>query len=185
MILLNLLLTDSQFSDIVSDWLAVHPPANQESDMFENVHPLAVILTKSLVVSNANRCSKTTHHTHYLILNIYVLSNLYMLHQISKLKWFSSCLAVVFAQSIEARCQVENKDVVGAAPIDDASTTSEWSTSLLPTNVRLISEDWLCRESHCGTTFSTIHNEARPWKQNLGLILKRTKSDLYHWHLLC
>ena len=37
---------------------------------------------------------------------------------------------VAFAQSIE----VENEDVVGAASPGDAPTTSEWSTSLLPTN---------------------------------------------------
>ena len=41
-----------------------------------------------------------------------------------------SCL--LFAQSIEARCQVENEDVVGAAPTGDAPTTSELSTILLP-----------------------------------------------------
>ena len=33
---------------------------------------------------------------------------------------------------------VENEDVVGAAPTGDAPTTSEWSTILLPTRVRLI-----------------------------------------------
>ena len=49
-------------------------------------------------------------------------------------------LAVVFAQSIEARCQVENEDVVGAAPTGDAPTTSALSTILLPTKVRLILE---------------------------------------------
>ena len=43
----------------------------------------------------------------------------------SKLKWLSSRLAVVFAQSTEAKCQVENEDVVGAAPTGDAPTTSE------------------------------------------------------------
>ena len=40
-----------------------------------------------------------------------------------------SRLVVVFAQSIEAMCLVENEDVVGAAPTGDAPTTSEWSTS--------------------------------------------------------
>ena len=35
---------------------------------------------------------------------------------------------------------VENEDVVGAAPTGDAPTTSELSTILLPTNVRLILE---------------------------------------------
>ena len=46
----------------------------------------------------------------------------------------------VFAESLEARCQVENEDVVGAAPTGDAPTTSERSTILLPTKVRLILE---------------------------------------------
>ena len=41
-------------------------------------------------------------------------------------------LAVLFAQSIEARCYVANEDVVRAAPTYDAPTTSEWSTILLP-----------------------------------------------------
>ena len=50
------------------------------------------------------------------------------MHQITKLKCSSSRFAVVFAQSIEARCLVENEDVVGAAPTGDAPTTSEWST---------------------------------------------------------
>ena len=43
-------------------------------------------------------------------------------------------------QSIETRCQIENEDVVGAAPSGDAPTTSEWSAILLPTQVRLILE---------------------------------------------
>ena len=51
---------------------------------------------------------------------------------------FLFCVAVVFAQSIEARCQVENEDVVGAAPTGDAPMTSERSTILLPTKVHLI-----------------------------------------------
>ena len=36
-------------------------------------------------------------------------------HQFSKLSCFSSGLVVVFAQSIEVRCSVENEDVVGAS----------------------------------------------------------------------
>ena len=56
----------------------------------------------------------------------------------SKLKWFSSRLAVVCAQSTE----VDNEDVVGAAPTGDAPTTSELSTILLQTKVRLILETW-------------------------------------------
>ena len=38
--------------------------------------------------------------------------------------------------------QVDNEDVVGAAPTGDAPTTSELSTILLPTKVRLILETW-------------------------------------------
>ena len=34
--------------------------------------------------------------------------------------------SAVFVQSTAARCQVENEDVVGAAPTSDAPTTSEW-----------------------------------------------------------
>ena len=54
-----------------------------------------------------------------------------------------SCLLLQWSlpnQSIEARYQVENEDVVGAAPTGDAPTTSESSTILLPTKVRLILE---------------------------------------------
>ena len=49
------------------------------------------------------------------------------------IKIFPSCLAIVFAQSIEVRCQVENEDVVGTAPTGDSPNTSEWSTISLPT----------------------------------------------------
>ena len=35
--------------------------------------------------------------------------------------------AVVFAQYVEAKCKVENEDVVGAAPTGNAPITSEWS----------------------------------------------------------
>ena len=54
---------------------------------------------------------------------------------------FLTLLAVVFAQYIEAKYEVENEDVVGA-PTGDASTTSEWSTIELPIKVRLILETW-------------------------------------------
>ena len=66
----------------------------------------------------------------------------YKPHQISKLKRFSTRLAAVFAQYIEAKCSVENEDVVGAAPAVDAPTTSQWSPISLPTQVRLILETW-------------------------------------------
>ena len=64
------------------------------------------------------------------------------MHQIRKVKFSLSHYAVVFVQYIEARCHVENKDVVGAALTGDAPITSEWSTILLPTQVRLILEIW-------------------------------------------
>ena len=64
------------------------------------------------------------------------------MHQIPKFKCFSTRLAVDFAQYIEAKCSVENEDVVGAVPTGDAPTTSEWSTISLPTQVRLILETW-------------------------------------------
>ena len=60
-----------------------------------------------------------------------------------------SYFAVVFAQSNEARCYVENADVVGAAPTGDAPTTSEWATILLPIKVRLILEIW--RDGWCAS----------------------------------
>ena len=50
---------------------------------------------------------------------------------------FLVSFAVVFAQSIEARCKFENEDVVGAVPTGDAPNSSEWSTIPLPTKVRL------------------------------------------------
>ena len=74
----------------------------------------------------------------YALNQINILSNLwYKSHQIPKLKCFLSRLIVVFAHSTEARCQVKNEDVVGAAPTGDAPTTSEWSTILLPAKVHL------------------------------------------------
>ena len=68
-----------------------------------------------------------------------LLSSLqYKAHQIPKLECFVFGLALVFAQAIEARCQVGNEYVVGAAPTGNAPTTSEWSMVLLPTKVRII-----------------------------------------------
>ena len=57
-------------------------------------------------------------------------------HQIPKLWYCSSSLAVVFAWSYEARCLVENEDVIGAT--GDAPIASDWSKILLPIKVRLI-----------------------------------------------
>ena len=53
------------------------------------------------------------------------------MQQIPKIKCFSSRLAVVFAQSIEAvHVLVENEDVVRAALTGDAPNTPEWQTIL-------------------------------------------------------
>ena len=60
------------------------------------------------------------------------------MHQTPNFKCFLSGLAFVFAKSIEAMYYVENEGVVGATPTGDAPTTSDWSTILLPTRVRLI-----------------------------------------------
>ena len=46
-------------------------------------------------------------------------------HQIPILTCFSHRIAVVYAQSIKARCLVENEDVVRATPTCDAPTTSD------------------------------------------------------------
>ena len=62
------------------------------------------------------------------------------------LKRFSFHPAIIFAQSIEARCWIENEDVVGAAPTGDAPTTSEWSVILMPTKVHIILEILRCFE---------------------------------------
>ena len=53
------------------------------------------------------------------------VKSLYKPHQIPKPKYFSSRLAVVFAQANEARCQVGNEDVVAAVLTGNAPTTSE------------------------------------------------------------
>ena len=75
---------------------------------------------------------------------MYIPSNLsYKTQQIPKLQCFSSRVADVYAQSIEANFLVDNEDVVGALPIGDAPTTSEWSRVLLPNKVPIILE--VCR----------------------------------------
>ena len=91
--------------------------------------------------------SMKRHNLHYLDLRVCIKnrknipSNLrYKSHQIQKVKCFSYRLAVVFAQSIEARRSVENDDVVGAATTGDAPTTSDWSTILVAIRMRLILE---------------------------------------------
>ena len=88
-------------------------------------------------------CAASIHSI--LALYVYLYTEQIMhYHQISNIRHTKSqnlnVSRLVFAQSIEARCQVENEDVVGAASTGDAPTTSEWSTILLPTKVRLILE---------------------------------------------
>ena len=89
---------------------------------------------------------------------------------------FSYCLTAVFAESLEAMCQVENGDVVGAAPTGDAPTTSEWSTVLLPIKMRLILEILryivlmghlklhLLSSQHDGCACSGAHDDVIKWK---------------------
>ena len=84
---------------------------------------------------DCSRASDTTlKNFNKLISQIYQLvSNLqYDLHWILKLKCFSSRLAIVFAQPIEARRSIQNQDIVEASPTGDGPTTSEWWTILLP-----------------------------------------------------
>ena len=96
------------------------------------------------------------------------------MHQIAKLKCFSSRCAGVFAQFNEARCQVENEGVVGAAPTGDAATTSEWSTISLATKVRLILETWwytasvffqLVTQPQMEQVVEMFPQQARPYSQ--------------------
>ena len=80
---------------------------------------------------------KTEHWVQIRMVNLevmFIVVNIsYKSQQITKPEYFSSRLAVLFTQSIEGRCYVENEYVVGAAP-----TGAEWSTLLLPTKMRLI-----------------------------------------------
>ena len=96
-------------------------------------------LVVSNIIPKISMTSQTGHiceHRFPTIPNETLRNVYYKSHQITKLKWFSSRLAVWFAQFLEARCSSENEDVVvGAAP-----TTSQWSKILLPTTVRLIWE---------------------------------------------
>ena len=90
----------------------------------------------------------------------------------------------VFAESLEAKCQVENEDVVGAAPTGDAPITSERSTILLPTKVRLILE--ILRYMLIALHFTIIvrsdrlelNRKAKP------ISCESTLYELYFWQLL-
>ena len=94
-----------------------------------------------------------------------------------------SHLAVVIAQSIEARCSVKNDGVVGAVQTGNAPTTSEWSTILLSTNVWLILEVWqyilfdICQRSPrawflgCHTYGQVGHTWFLPWNTSRRTVL--------------
>ena len=53
---------------------------------------------------------------------------------------------------MEARCLVDNEDVVGAAPTGDAPTSSELSTIISLNKVRLILEAWRFFDNTHGKT---------------------------------
>ena len=73
------------------------------------------------------------------------------------LNWHSRCSGTRYSGTwlyIEARCWVENEDVVGVAPTGDAPTTSEWSTILLPT--KLVLYCTVCNKVFYLTTFHLL-----------------------------
>ena len=116
---------------------------------------------------------------------------LYKSHQIPKLKCFSSRLAVVFVQSIEARCQVKHEDVVGATPTGDAPTTSEWSAILLLTKVWLILEVWWkylhwCWKTHAWDVFQLLNGRLHTARSMIHMwcIHKYNCMDDYRHHYI-
>ena len=123
--------------------------------------------TVNCTINVLHRRFRPVHDIYYALLRVLVPSGLqYKSHQIPTIKRFSYCLVAFFAESLEARCQVENEDVVGAAPTGDAPTTSEWSAILLPTNVRLILEvlrelllSWITAGSLMLSTTSTVQQK--------------------------
>ena len=68
---------------------------------------------------------------------------------------------VVFAESIEASCKVENEDIGGAAPPGDAPTKSWWSKLLLPSNAPIIIEVWRYVFIVCTSLVLTAAGKAR------------------------
>ena len=70
-------------------------------------------------------------------------SNLiYKPHQIQIFKCFCLVLQLSLPNPLNSGINsIGNEDVVGAAPAGDAPTTSEWSSILLPSRVRLILEN--------------------------------------------
>ena len=73
---------------------------------------------------------------HCLFLNIEKTGLYHKAYQIPELKCFSSRLTVVFAQSIEAMCLVENEN------LGDARASIKCLTILLSTKVWLVLEVW-------------------------------------------
>ena len=71
-------------------------------------------------------------------------------------------------------CLVENEDVVGAAPRGDAPTTSELSTILLLTKVRLILEDY--GSSGIGLA---LNSHSGPAENKVKLDIKKKHSDFW------
>ena len=66
--------------------------------------------------------------------------HIYKSHQIRKLKCFSSCSRMCQIHRSQVLSRV--KDVFGASPTGDFSTTFQWATIISPNKVRLISEFW-------------------------------------------
>ena len=122
--------------------------------------------------------------TWYGLIHVSILPQVYYIYrQISNIrhttsqnipKCFSSCLTVLSAQSIEARCSVDNEDVVGAAPTADVPTTSEWSTILLPTTV--------CFISSLTVSDSKITNiNSVLWNTRIDMFANQTSTLLFPW----
>ena len=75
------------------------------------------------------QCSAKAHQTCVHIFGDIPLNLQYKSYQIPKLKWFLFRLAVVFTQSVEARCKVENEDVIGAALLQLHLLITSWRPS--------------------------------------------------------
>ena len=102
--------------------------------------PGAILRCKSSIVLAS--CSVSMNQTH-VYLNVLCLPVKTFSVRLTKSQNLNvSRLAVVLSQSFAARCQCAIEDVVEAVPTDNAPTTSEWSTSLLHTKMRLILDVW-------------------------------------------
>ena len=96
----------------------------------------------------------------------------YKTHRIPKPKYFSARLAVVFAQSIEDRCEIENEDVVG-----DASTRLEWSQY----SIILIA-----RHTHQSRFEHVVKSEMYIWlthwgRDKMAAVSQTTLSNAFSW----